>query len=229
MEPKLEVGVPKNFGMPEVIVANLYSMLPFGAIGAVAIGLSIAAGVFFGTLADSGTGVIVFALALLVTGIAGLALLICLFPICQANPYIRMLVNRNLGPKQPDSIAYVCQCSLSPRLHGGLRGFLEDADDVGRVEITGEGILFSGDHVTLSLPFTMIDDLIRVNCGYRMLGICGDRVRLFSRAIEGIEFIEFLERESNTVPASRRLSEEMIYAIGYGMHLEGEETEAASG
>lgn len=228
MLPTLEVCVPKNFGMREVILANLYCLLPYGVICSVVIGLSIVAVILISTLADSLTGIVVLGFTLLAIYTTGLALVVYFFPIFQANPYIRVLVERRLGKKRADSVTYVCQCSLFPRLHRGLRGFLEDGDDMGRLEITGDGIAFAGDHVSFNLPFAMIDRFTHVNSGYRMLWIAGRRIQLFTRAFEGIESIEFMERESNMIPTSRRLSSEMIYAIGYGLQLERADNEVAS-
>lgn len=219
MMAKLEISDPRHFGMREVVLANLFCFAPYSVIGAVSAMLAFVAGLAIGAI----LGGLPAAFAFLFVLTCGLGLLILIFPVLQANPYLRMLVKNRLGAKAPDSVCYVCQIALIPRLYGGLRGFLEDADDIGMLELTGEGIVFDGDHISLAAPYESVVELTEVNPGYRMLWMAGSRIRLRVNTLDGVRDVELMERESSFIPESRRLAREMAYGIKYGMQLANEE------
>lgn len=59
------------------------------------------------------------------------------------------IIRLTCGRPKSDEIVFDGQIAFSPRLCDGLRGYMEDADDIGRVMITSEGIDFTGDKRTV--------------------------------------------------------------------------------
>lgn len=164
-----------------------------------------------------------FAIPLFLLGIfAMFALMLMFMPVFQVNPYIEAVIERTRGHKRPKSVVYDCQIALSPRLSRGLRRLLDDSDDVGRLEITSEGLNFHGGCVILALPFRDIESATKMRPKARNLWIGGGALRLATSAFDGIAYIEFGERQSRTSWNSRRISAEIAYAIEYGMQRERE-------
>lgn len=152
-----------------------------------------------------------------------LAMLFPMFtPVFQVNPYIQAVIERTLGLMKRKSAMYDCQITLSPRLCRGLRKLLDDADDVGRLEITSEGVTFQGGSVTLALPFRDIQSSKKMSRKARNLWIAGGSTRLATSVIDGITYIEFGERQSRTSWNSRRVSAEIAYVIEQGVQRERE-------
>jgi len=131
-------------------------------------------------------------------------------------------VNRVAGPKAPDAIAYDCQLTLSPRLCRGIRALLEDADDVGRLEVTAEAVHFTGDRIQIVLPFESISGIMQTKCDWRNFWVAGRKTRITTSAFADIEYIEFGEREARTYFSSKRVSTEIHYAIACGLEVSRE-------
>lgn len=221
MKLSLEIKEPNWFGKPEVVVMGFLATVLgacisiFTCLGIASIVAGIRAGVPFLSL----VGIACF-------GIAGL--LLYFLPVVGMNFFVRHLVKDGAHQPPPNSVAFITQVSLSPRLYCGLRGFLEDADDIGWLEIVDEGLVFNGDRAKVCLPFASIERMAHQNCGYRMLWMAGRRIRLFTPVFEGIQFIEFTERDSNTIPTSRRLCARLIREIEYGMQRNRTRTKTAN-
>jgi membrane protein implicated in regulation of membrane protease activity len=163
------------------------------------------------------------ALLLALLGFTGKIVVQVLFiPVFQVNPYIQAVIERTLGLKRPKSVLYDCQITLSPRLSKGLRRLLDDSDDVGRLEFTTEGLTFHGGCITLTLPFRDIESSKKMRTKARNLWIAGGSTRLVTSAFDGINHIEFGERQSRSSWNSRRISAEIAYGIEYGMQRERE-------
>ena len=120
------------------------------------------------------------------------------------NPLVVRLVRRLPATPGQSTERFVVQLSLTPRLRSGWRAVIEDADDVGWLEFAETGLVFQGDSVTLTLPYDRITEFRLKNSGWRGLFACGARLDLKSSALPRITTVQFAERSSWVVPASRR-------------------------
>jgi hypothetical protein len=211
MQQLMTVGTPRNFRMREAFFENLLAVIPAAFLYALPIGIIL------GILAIPTESPLLLLLGL-VLGCAG-ALMLYFMPVVGMNPFIRHIVFNNLGPKPAGAICYDCQIALSPKYCTGLRKFLEDADDVGRLEINAEGVVFIGDYIHIQLPFEHIDRISRSNCGYRVLWILGTKIRIWTTALEGVDYFEFHDREANTITTSWRNCNEIFASIDHGLNL----------
>ena len=205
----LDVRSPEYFRMKEVILINLLSIPP-GFVAGVLLALGT-----YGTVAVPSLGPYARPLPLvLMPFIVALALSLVLFyfaPLLFAvNYYVRFLVRRYA--RTPPANGYVCQLSVKPRLSGGAKAFLEDADDIGVLNLNDNALSFTGDHVNLYLPYSSIASVNQRNIGWRGAWILrGSRLRVHLASGAQYTYFEFLERESNTVNSSKKLSN-MIYS-----------------
>lgn len=122
------------------------------------------------------------------------------------NPYVRRIVSRLPQEAELTGLLHVCQISFYPRVYRGLRGWMEDADDVGRLCISEDAVSFSGDHVRFSLPF----DCIKAVYGFRGFWLAERRIMIVTDIFPGYRGIQLRERESNTVMSSNRISRQII-------------------
>ena len=206
----LDIRSPQHFTMKDVILINLLNA-PLGFVAGVLLVIGA-----YGTVAVPSLGPYARPLpVVLMPFIVALALSLMLFyfaPLLFAvNYYVKFLVRRYA--RTPPANGYVCQLSVTPRLSEGARAFLEDADDVGVLNLTSDGVCFTGDHVTLRVPYSSIASLTQRGIGWRLLWILGGK-RVLLHLASGAQYthFEFLERQSNTVNSSRKLSNE-IYSV----------------
>ncbi|MGO8926790.1 MAG: hypothetical protein ACLQU3_07870 [Limisphaerales bacterium] len=115
---------------------------------------------------------------------------------------------------------FIVQLTLSPRLRTGLRALLEDADDVGYLSFTGTGLRFQGDSVKLTVPFDCIQEVRPQNIGLRGLFVYGRRIRLVVSGLPQAEAIEFAERSSRVLPASRAITRKLYQRLSTKAPLE---------
>ncbi len=129
------------------------------------------------------------------------------------NTHVTRLV-RSLNPAASQrGEGFIVQLALTPRIRSGLRAVLEDADDIGYLRITDEGLVFEGDSVRLSVPFDCIEQVRLCNIGLRGLYICGQRVKAAVSGVPGVESIEFAERSSCLVPTSRTITAQLYQRL----------------
>jgi len=122
------------------------------------------------------------------------------------NPYVKRIVRSFLGSPSAIRERDVFQISLRPRLYGGLRGFLEDADDVGALTLGPDSLAFEGDRITLSIPYSQIQTVERRRVGWRGLWVCGNRIEVQAKDGVAEGSFEFLERSSCTLPGSHGIA-----------------------
>lgn len=124
-------------------------------------------------------------------------------PFGLGNTYIARLV-QSLNPSAGQSEAgFIVQLTLSPRIRSGLWQVLEDADDIGCLSFTATELLFQGDSVKLTIPFSCIEAVQPKNIGLRGLFVYGRRITVLVSGLPEIESFEFAERSSRLLPASR--------------------------
>ena len=135
--------------------------------------------------------------------IAGTAYLL---PLGLGNACLTRLA-RSLHPAVGDDPdAFIVQLTLSPRSRSGLWAELEDADDIGCLRLTPPALLFEGDSVKVFLPYSQIRRVRSRNIGLRGLFVYGRRIVIETSGLPKVEALEFAERSSWVLPASRRTS-----------------------
>ena len=149
-------------------------------------------------------------------------------PLGMGNASLSRLV-RGLNPaagRGPDG--FIVQLTLSPRIRSGLWAELEDADDIGYLRLAETGLLFEGDSVKVSLPYQEIGQVRWRNIGLRGLFVCGRRITVEITGCPKVSALEFAERSSWVLPASRRTSQRLWDALTAKMAGGGETGSKAS-
>lgn len=203
MNSALEIDYPKNFRLREVLIINALGVVPAALIGACGPG-----GLMISAAAFVTSEYILLASGLPLCIIGGV--LLFLWPSVLGNAYVRRIVKRCPIQESPGNMPFVCSVTLSPRLHLGFRGFMEDADDVGHLLLTADAVIFNGDQVRIVLPYTSIDGISYATSGWRGLWIAGKKIKITTNAFPGLNSLTFMERQSNTVTSALRISKEII-------------------
>jgi hypothetical protein len=204
MNMNIQISTPSSFTAKQVIVENLMSLLPqivFGAsigFGFVAFPADMFFLLYYG---KSLFGVLIPVCSLII----GLSFLFYAPLALMMNFYIKSIVKK-AGLSFNESNEYASQISLKPRLHGGLWGVLEDADDVGVLRIDENQVSFTGDHINLCFAFSTIESVEKRNVGYRGFWLVGKRIRIYLKDTNEYRQIEFLERQSTTLIEAKRIS-----------------------
>lgn len=203
---KFEIGTPVGFGLDQIILLNLLTFVP--AIMAA------------GLLNAGGIGILLVVLLdvphwIMFIPLSCLFLCLTIFYFCPfliyGNYYIRAIASHHL-PVDCE-INYICQMATHPRTYVGLRGFFEDADDVGILCIHPDRIEFRGDHINFTiLPHSIMSVKLR-NIGGRGLWFAGRRVRIMLDDHKEIREIDVVERQSYTVIQARKTALKIFKAI----------------
>ena len=181
----------------------------FGAGAQLAIhacGLILVVPVLASVLAMSLEGFAPWSLLLPLAAVAGTAYLL---PLGLGNPCLARMA-RALNPaagKDPD--IFIVQLTLSPRIRSGLWAALEDADDIGCLRLTEADLVFEGDSVKVSLPYSQIGRARSRNIGLRGLFLYGRRIVVEISGHPKVSALEFAERSSWVLPASRRTTQRL--------------------
>jgi len=212
---QVTIGEPRWFRLREVLIitagAQVFGSLVGGATGAgMALVVWSCASVDL-SLARAGTGALILSL------VVGYFL-----PLGCGSLYIVRLVRRHIPRRDEQGAVFIVQLTLRPRLYRGVRGWLEDADDVGVLNLTDNAAIFTGDHVALSLPYRSITRISDHNVGKRGLWVCGRRIRVSSPQLPQYEYIEFMERAAMTIGACNRTSRDILNILRHSQPAEGE-------
>ena len=207
----IQINEPQLFTTKQVVVENLIALLPqivFGAsigFGFVAFPADLFFILYFG---KSAFGVFFPLCGIII----GLILLFYAPLVLMMNFIINRIVNK-VGLSFNNSNKYVCQLSLKPRLYVGLRGALEDADDVGELHIDKDRVSFVGDHINISIPFSIIESVEKRNVGWKGFWLIGKRIRINFKDVSEYSQVEFLERQSTTLIEANKISKNMFTQI----------------
>jgi len=190
----LEVRQPKLLTFTTVLVLNAFGLLAFMPV---LLSFAIAS---------------VLPIGLITVAIPSLALGLATFflPLVFGNPYVQ-----RLGRKLPRTGAaedFLVQLTCRPRRTAGLRGVLEDADDLGWLGVKGPQLEFCGDSISLKIPQASIRAVKRQSIGWRGLFLT-HRTMVRVEGLSGIETVEFTERASWLVPQSRRIGMRLQKAL----------------
>jgi hypothetical protein len=129
-----------------------------------------------------------------------------IMPVGQGNPWVVRIV-RALDPKARQGPGeFIVQLTFQPRLQSGLWAEIEDADDIGWLRLTESELVFEGDAVKLAVPYGCIERFHSRNMGWRGLYVYGSRVVVEFSGSSRFSAVEFAERSSWVLPASRRTS-----------------------
>jgi hypothetical protein len=147
-----------------------------------------------------------------------------ILPLGTGNALIRRLAKRIPAPPQPkpqspDKTVKTCvgQLTVYPRLRNGFRAMIDDADDIGTLTIDGDSVRFTGDSVTLVLPFSSISTIHPHNIGIRGRFLYGKPIEFRVKGVPTVERFDFVERQSLVLPASKRISKELATALRTGL------------
>ena len=203
----IAIGEPKRFRLSQILIATAIGLLP-----AVPSGLALGVGVgslIGGIMLASAKWLAVGVIALIVFGVS-----LFFIPLLWANPYICYLVRKGTVPSAEEaSTVFLVQLALHPRLHLGIRGWLEDADDIGYLTVSSTGISFTGDHVTLRLPSESIVIVRTRNIGFRGFWICGHRIYLTSSLLGDRDCVEFGDRAAFTTLGCAQNTKSIVQKI----------------
>ena len=189
----IEIARPRLFTLGAVVTVNAYGLLLAAPL---LVSILVVSLIKFGIL----TVLIPFVV------VAGTAYFL---PFGLGNTHITRLV-RSLNPAAgKNGDGFVVQLTLTPRIRSGLRAILEDADDIGHLSFTGTALLFEGDSVKLSAPFDRIEQVKPQNIGLRGLFVYGRRIKVLVSGLPEIESLEFAERSSLLLPASRCITRQL--------------------
>jgi len=198
--PQLEVAAPKRFDLSTVLRLNAY-------------GLVLAVPVLLSVLVMSA---LPFGLMPALLPIAAIVLGSFFLSLGFGNRLVTRLVQDQAGAK-PGPNHFIVQATFSPRIRSGLRGVLEDADDLGLLSFSDSELVFKGDSVTLRAPFGCFRSVRRQSLGLRGLYLYGDRVAAELEGLPGIKQVAFAERSSLIIPTSRKLTKQLHEKIQRAM------------
>jgi len=190
---KIEISEPRLFTAGAVAIVNAYGLLLVAPIFASILVVSV---IKFGVLT-------VLIPALMVAATA------YFLPFGLGNTYVTRLVRSLNSAAGNGADGFVVQLALSPRLRGGLRAILEDADDIGYLSFSGTELRYQGDSVKLTVPHGCIKAVAPENIGLRGLFVYGRRIKVVVAGVSEIESLEFAERCSWVLPTSRAVTRKL--------------------
>ncbi len=191
--PKIEIAQPRLFTLGAILIVSAY-------------GLLLAVPIFASMLAVSLLRIGIMTVLVPCAAIAATAFFL---PVGLGNPYVGRRL-RSLPPAADGRGAVVVvQLTLWPRIRSGLRAMLEDADDFGHLSFDDSGLRFRGDSVKLCIPFECVQEVRAQNVGLRGRFLYGRRIRVVVSGLPGITLVEFAERSSWLLPASKRITREL--------------------
>ncbi|HEY5911767.1 MAG TPA: hypothetical protein VJA21_14290 [Verrucomicrobiae bacterium] len=121
------------------------------------------------------------------------------------NGYVARLAE-SLRPEDRDAL--LVQVAFVPRLRLGLRGVMEDADDIGWLSCTEKDLAFRGDSVNVSIPLTQVRTVRRENSGFRGLFLYS-RTAIKVEGVDDFDGLRFAERSSLVLPTSWRAARQL--------------------
>lgn len=157
--------------------------------------------------------VVQFGMVTFLLPLAVIAAVTFFLPLGFGNPYVVRLV-RSLRPtRETPGSGYIVQLTRIPRQRSGLWAVLEDADDIGWLELTEPALVFTGDSVHLTVPYACIRDLKQQNAGWRSLFAYGAQTAFSIAGMPEAGTFLFAERSSYLLPNSRKLSREIYHRL----------------
>ena len=140
-----------------------------------------------------------------------IVLLIATFflPFGFGNAYVARLAE-SLKPTNTE--AMLVQMAFVPRLHYGFLGVMEDADDIGWLSCSDQGLRFHGDSVKLSIPLRQVRAVRRRAGGFRGLFLYW-RTAVTVEGLEEFTELWFAERSSLVLPTSWKINKRLYESV----------------
>jgi hypothetical protein len=213
---QISVGRPERFSAGAMLALNAYGLVLVIPVVVAVAGM---------TLLHAGYSSLLLPLA-------AVALTAYFLPFGLGNAHVARMVRSARVPAariaDTDEVGFVVQLTLEPRIRPGLRGLIEDADDIGWLRITDEALVYDGDSVRLAIPWSSVSGVARENIGLRGLYVCGPRTRVTLSGVPEAESLEFAERSSWTVPASQRVARELYERVRAAREAGGSKADPAA-
>ena len=221
----IDFGKPMALGLKETLIGNLLSIIPSIPAG-MSIGITISIppllllvlwsiypipspSLTSCILPSLFANFLIFSAIIASTPVMAPSLAILYFApkLLQCNYYIkRILKQRGIVPSEKSS--YVFQISTLPRQLSGLRGVLEDADDIGILTLGKTNFTFNGANIQTTIPYTSIASAEKESGGSRVLFLMSRiKITLLDNENSGIKEILFCERDSSSTPESWKTTE----------------------
>lgn len=188
--PTIEIVQPKRFTAAAVMIISAYGVL-------------LLLPLFFAILLVS---LLKFGLLTILIPLLVVAVTVSLLPFGLGNTYATRLVKSLPAEESRGEEAFIVQLTLSPRIRSGIRAILDDADDLGCLRLASDALIFQGDSVRLVVPYDHIAEVQPRNIGLRGLFVYGRRIKVSVSNWPEIDEMEFAERSSCNLPASKRIT-----------------------
>jgi hypothetical protein len=206
MKPHILIQKPDHFRICDILLINAIGLVP-----GLLLGLTGSAGIILFIISVYIREPL--SLLLAVTGLLSAGTIVFFMPAASGNPYVRHIVKKSVGTDYDSTSSIIWQASFSPRIYDGFRGFMEDADDIGYIRVSERAFEFKGSHISFSLPFDCVKEVRLSNIGWRGFWLYGQRIRILTRSFDKFEGVEFIERASDTIISSRRITKTIIDRI----------------
>jgi len=185
--PQIQLTSPRRLTFAAVLIISAYGLL---------LVVPVLATIMIVSLLH--LGVITILLPVL-----AVALTTFFLPLGFGNPYVVRLV-RSMPQNEATNPSFIAQITFDPRVRSGLRALMEDADDIGWVTVTDSGVLFEGDSIAMSVPFTRIEAISTESIGWRGLFLYGPQTVIKVTGLPNAKAFKLAERSSWLLPAARR-------------------------
>jgi hypothetical protein len=185
---RIEIGEPRRFTTGAVVLVNAFgALLAIPLVGVVLVisSLKLSPGMLLGI------------------PLLTIATTLLLLPFGHGNTYIARQVRRAHPDAGQGPEDFIVQLTLAPRIRAGWRALLEDADDIGHLSLRGSSLVFEGDSVKLTVPFSQIKRLQRQNSGLRGAFVYGARLIVEVTGLPQVTGFQVAERSSWLLPRSR--------------------------
>ena len=143
-------------------------------------------------------------------------LTICLatlfLPFGFGNTYTTSLVKRINSGNSGAASSFVVQITFHPRIRSGLRAILEDADDIGSIKPGEAELVFEGDSVRFSIPYSQLNDVRLETIGLRGLFVypC---VALSVSGLPGVSRFKIADRTGWYLPSVRKRTRTLYQSL----------------
>jgi hypothetical protein len=134
------------------------------------------------------------------------------------NTYVTRLVGNLKAARTNDANSFIVQITFIPRIRSGLRAILEDADDIGVIILSGSELVFEGDSVHFSIPYSQLAGVRLETIGLRGLFVypC---VAASVSGLTGLTSFKIADRAGCFLPASRKRTRNLYRRLLAGLKI----------
>lgn len=128
------------------------------------------------------------------------------------NTYVARLARSFRPADWRNSDCFIVQITFLPRIRSGLRAVLEDADDIGSLNLSAAELEFRGDAVRFSIPYGQLRDLRLQTIGLRGLFVY-PRLAITVSGLPGITDLRIADRAGWFLPMSHKRTRELHHRL----------------